>query len=235
MKSRSGQNVGEPILNDTAMKTTTLLLCAAALAAFSPFSVRAADDIHVIYEEGRAAFNAGQFDLARERLAIVLAKAPNHLPTQAMMAQIERQLGPDNTSLRKSYEKIILERVEFNEVTLDEALQGVRALSLKATGGKVAPNVIVKDPQIGKKPVSLNLAQVPLSEVLNYLSQLAGARISYDKNAVVIGSIADVRPVVTPTPPANPGATPAPSTTTRQAIDRKSLPYYLPDSATRRS
>src|SRR3954468_16915381 len=105
------------------MKTTILLLLAAALAAFAPTPVRAVDDIHVSYEEGRAAFNAGQYDIAREKLSYVLSKSPGHLPTRAMLAQIEAQLGPDNTILRKSYEKVILDRVEFVDVSLDEALQ----------------------------------------------------------------------------------------------------------------
>src|SRR5688572_18411669 len=113
------------------MKTTILLLLAAVLAAFAPTSVRAADDVYVVYEQGRAAFNAGQLDLAREKLAYVRSKAPDHLPTRAMLAQIEAKLGPDNTTLRKSYEKVILERVEFVDVTVDEALQALRALALK--------------------------------------------------------------------------------------------------------
>jgi exonuclease VII small subunit len=197
--------------------------------------VRAADDLHVMYEEGRAAYHAGQLELAREKLSYVLSKAPNHLPTKAMMVQIERQIGADNASLRKSYEKIIIERIEFNEVPLEEALQVVRAFSLKATGGKVAPNVIIKNPELGKRTVSLNLAQVPLSEVLNYLAQLTSSRLHYDKSAVMITTLADVRPV--PAPPSTPTvpATPTQPTTTRQALDRNSLPFYLPEHATRRS
>src|SRR4051812_20888974 len=173
----------------TAMKTTILLVVAAVLAAFAPTSVRAADDVYVSYEEGRAAFNAGQYDIAREKLAYVLSKAPDHLPTRAMLAQIEAQLGPDNTILRKNYEKIILDRVEFADVSLDEALQAVRMLSLKASQNKVAPNVIVKDPEAGKKILSLNLARVPLSEVLSYLAQLTNSRLVYDKTAVLITSM----------------------------------------------
>lgn len=220
------------------MKTTLLLLLAAVLAAFAPSTVRAADDLHVVYEEGRAAFNAGQFDLARERLAYVLSKAPGHLPTQAMLAQIERQIGPDNTLLRKSYEKVILERVEFAEVTLDEALQAVRMLARKATQDKVSPNVIIKSPDLAKKPVTLSLSQVPLSEVLNYLAQLTGGRLIYDKTAVVISSVADVRPPPAPTPVTPPTSTgtanPSP-TTTRQALSRENLPFYLRDPFARKS
>ena len=164
------------------------LLLAALCAALSPVAVRAQDDLHVIYEEGRAAFNAGQFELAREKLAYVLTKNPNHLPTQAMMAQITQKLGADNTLLRKSYEKIILEKIEFNEAPLDEALQAVRAFTRKATQDKVSPNIIVKHPEIGKKTVSLSLTNVPLAEVLNYLAQLSGSRLSYDKNAVMFSN-----------------------------------------------
>jgi hypothetical protein len=206
------------------MKTTILLVIAAVLAAFAPTSVRAADDVYVSYEEGRAAFNAGQFEIAREKLAYVLSKAPDHLPTRAMLAQIEAQLGPNNTMLRKSYEKVIIDKVEFADVTVDEALQALRMLSLKASQNKIAPNVIVKSPDIGKKVISLNLTQVPLTEVLNYVAQLSGSRIVYDKNAVVIGSIADIRPASSapgsvpplPTAPSKPAGT-------RQALNRDSL------------
>jgi hypothetical protein len=205
------------------MKTTILLLLAAVLAAFAPVSVRAADDVYVSYEEGRAAFNAGEFEIAREKLAYVLSKSPDHLPTRAMLAQIEAKLGPNNTLLRKSYEKVILEKVEFADVSVDEALQAIRFLSLKATQNKVAPNVIVKSPDIGKKTISLNLAQVPLSEVLNYVAQLSGGRVVYDKNAVVITSITEAPRSVAPVAPL-PGTTPAPSgNTTRQALNRASL------------
>lgn len=218
------------------MKTTILLCAAALLAAFAPTTVRAVDDIHVTYEEGRAAFLAGQFDLAREKLAYVAAKAPDHLPTRAMLAQIEAQLGPDNTMLRKSYEKVILDRVEFADVTVDEALQAVRMLAMKASQNKVAPNVIVKSPGIGKKTISLNLAQVPLTEVLNYIAQLSESKVIYDKTAVVITSIADIRVPTTPvTVPNIPGITPrepikspmGPQPTKHQALNRNDLPASL--------
>lgn len=209
------------------MKTTILILLAAVLAALSPTAVRAADDIHVAYEAGRAAFNAGQFEIAREKLAYVQSKAPDHLPTRAMLAQIEAQLGPNNTILRKSYEKVVLEKVEFADVTVNEALQAVRALTLKASANKVSPNVIVRSPEIGERVISLTLSNVPLTEVLNYVAQLSGSKLVYDKNAVVISSHADSRPAATqpsaPSNPAAPGVTNPPNNTTRQALNRESL------------
>lgn len=150
--------------------------------------VRAEDSLQVIYEEGRAAFYAGEYELAREKLAIVLQKNPNHLPTRAMMAQIEQKIGADNTLLRKSYEKIIIQHVDFNDVELDEAVQAVRILAKKATQDKVVPNIIIRNPELGKKTVTLKLNAVPLAELLNYLGQLVGGKVVYDKAAVIFAN-----------------------------------------------
>ena len=171
-----------------AMKTLLLFIAGAALLIAPAATLRAEDDLHVIYQEGRAAFFAGQFDVAREKLSKVLAKNPNHVETRAMMAQINQQIGPDNSILRKSYEKVILPKFEVSDVTLDEALQALRILARNASKGAVVPNIILKNPEIGKKPVSLNLTSVPLSEALNYLVQIAGAKLSYEKSGVMISN-----------------------------------------------
>lgn len=172
------------------MKTHALLLAALVVSTawLSPSPVFAEDDLHTLYQDGRAAFFANQFDIAREKLAKVLAVNPQHTQSRAMMAQIEQKLGADNVMLRKSYEKIIIDKIEFTDVELSEAIQAVRMKTKAATQDKVVPNVIVKSPEIGKKLVSINLNNMPLSEVLNYLAQLAGARITYDKSAVLFSN-----------------------------------------------
>jgi len=170
------------------MKTLLPYLAGAALL-LTPFStVRAQEDLHSIYQEGRAAFFQGQFEIAREKLAIVLQKNPNHPESRAMMAQIVQKLGEDNTMLRKSYDKVIIPKYEVSEVTLDEALQALRIMAKNASKGTVTPNIVVKNPEIGKKQVSLNLTSVPLSEVLKYLSDMAGARLSYEKSGVMFSN-----------------------------------------------
>ena len=177
------------------MKNIPLFLAAAlALLTAMPSVLRAEDDIHVLYQEGRAAFFAGQWEIAREKLSLVLAKNPTHPETRAMMATIVQKIGADNTVLRKSYEKVMIEKFEVNDVTLDEALQALRILSKNASAGKIVPNVIVKDPELGKKNVTLNLSKVPLSECINYLAQLTGGKLTYDKSAAIIASPAAPAP-----------------------------------------
>jgi hypothetical protein len=170
------------------MKTKLMsVLIGSALWLIVP-AVKAADDLYLTYEEGKALFNAGQFAEAREKLAVVASKNPSHVPTRAMLAQIEQKLGVDNTMLRRSYQAVIIEKIEFADAQLEEAIQAVRILSKKATNEKIVPNIIIKDPSLNSKIVSLSLNNVPLTEVLNYLAKLSGARLSYEKNAVMFSN-----------------------------------------------
>lgn len=143
------------------MKTCLLLLGAILGIALMPSVVRAADDLHVIYEEGRAAYNAGMYEIAREKLNKVAAANPGHLPTQAMLAGINQKLGVDNSQLRKSYAGVVIEKIDFADVTLDEAVDAIRILSRKASNDKVSPNIIIKTPEIGKKTITISLTKVP--------------------------------------------------------------------------
>lgn len=160
----------------------TIFLFAVLFTLVIPVS---GQDINKLYEDGRALFNAGQFELAREKLAIVAARNPNHVPTRAMLAQIQQKLGSQNTTLRDAYAKIIIEKIELENVELNEAIVAVRFHTRKATNDKVTPNIIVKGEEIGKRPVSLSLTNVPLSEVLNYMAQLTDSQVNYDKSAIL--------------------------------------------------
>lgn len=168
-------------------KTPSSLAAAITLLVLGTLPVHA-NDLNAIYEQGRAYYNAGQFELAREKLAIVAAKSPNHVPTRAMLAQINQSLGANNATLRNSYEKIIIEKVDFDKVLLSEAIEAVRILTRKATDQKVTPNIILKSPELSDRPISIQLTNVPLTEVLNYLAQLTGSKLVYDKTAVLFTS-----------------------------------------------
>ncbi|HSJ03058.1 MAG: hypothetical protein ACAI34_11565 [Verrucomicrobium sp.] len=172
------------------MKTNVLLAAAVVASTLWLGSTRAYadEDLHTLYQDGRAAYYAGQLDVAREKLAKVLAANPSHTQTRAMMADIEAKIGKDNVMLRKSYEKIMIDKIEFADVELSEAVLAVRMKAKAATKDKVVPNIILKTPELGKKAVSLNLTNMPLSEVLSYLAQVAGVRITYDTSAVMFSN-----------------------------------------------
>lgn len=158
----------------------------AMMAACAGSALAADDDVNQIFQMGRAAYYKGDMETAYQLLKQVEARNPKHFETKALLAQIRSQMKPDTGSLKRTYESVILPKVEFSEVTVEEAMEGLRALAKGATAGKVMPNIIVKDPALNAKTLSLNLHNVPLTEAIQYVASIAGARVTYDKHAAMI-------------------------------------------------
>jgi len=157
------------------------------VACVSP--VKGADDINQIFQMGRAAYYQGDMETAYQLLTAVEARNPNHFETKALLAQIRTRMKPTG-SLKKNYEAVIIPKIEFSEVTLQEAVDGLRGLSKAASSGKVVPNIIIKDPALATKTISLDIRNLPLSEAIQYVGDLAGAKTVYDKHAVMFVSAA---------------------------------------------
>lgn len=152
----------------------------------------AADDVNQMFQMGRAAFYKGDMDTAYQLLTLVEARNPKHFETKALLAQIRTQKKPGAVSVKKSYEAVILPKIEFTEVTLEEAVEGLRGLSKAASDGKVVPNIIIKDPALAAKTLTLNISNLPLTDAIQYVADLVGAKTLYDKNAVIFSSAATV-------------------------------------------
>lgn len=164
------------------------LAVAAAIAVFSG-SVSGAEDINQVFQMGKAAYYKGDFETAYRLLQQVEARHPSHFETKALMAQIRSQMkSTGGSSLKKTYEGVVIPKLDFADVSLTEAVEGLRGLSSAATGGKVMPNIIVKDPALGSKTFSLNLRNVPLTQAIQYLAEMTGAHVSYDTHAVIFNT-----------------------------------------------
>ncbi len=173
-------------------ESKTLAMAAAALLTFSgssPLWSQNQDNINALFHKGRSAYYAGKMDVAYQLLSQVAAANPQHFETQALLAQIKSQMKPGGSSLQVTYSSVILAKVDFADVTLQEALQGLSVLSKNASAGKVIPNFIVKSPELNAARVTLSLNNVPLNEVISYLGELTGSKASYDKHAVIFNAI----------------------------------------------
>lgn len=172
----------------TKVSVTTAAFLAAFFLASAPVS---AEDLNAVYQQGRAAFYQGDLAKANELLSRVAAANPRHAETNNMLAYIRANYKAPDLTLQRQYAALILPKVEFGDVTLSEAMEGLRALAKNASNGKVVPNVIIRGEEIAQRKVSLSLANIPLSEALNYVTQLTNTKASYDKHAVTISSLAD--------------------------------------------
>jgi hypothetical protein len=151
---------------------------------------QAADDIENLFQMGRTAYYKGDLEQAHQLLSMVEQQAPRHQETRILLGQIRAKLRTFGTSLKKKYEGVKLGKIEFTEVTFEEALEGLRVLSKNASSGQVIPNFIITDPTLKPKSISLMLTDVPLTQAMEYLARIAGARISYDNHAAIFSNAA---------------------------------------------
>lgn len=179
------------------MKTKLLrLVSRAAVVAMAAFflaaSLKGADvkDLNTVFQQGRAAFYRGDIDTAKTLLTQVAAARSNHFETKALLAQINAYPKPD-ASLKKTYGGVVIPKIDFHDVTLAEAVQALGLMSKTASAGKVTPNIIVKNPEMAKKPITLNLANIPMTDAIDYLARMSGGKAVYEKHAVVIASVTE--------------------------------------------
>ncbi|WP_409216698.1 hypothetical protein [Prosthecobacter sp.] len=172
------------------VSTAVVVMTTACLMLVAAF-VAKAEDLNAVYQQGRAAYYRGDMANAFQLLSRVAAANPKHTETANMLAYIRAHHKPEENTLKTQYAAVLLPKVEMADVTLTEALEGLRVLSKNASGGKVTPNVIVKGEELAQRKLSLSLTNVPLTEALNYVTQLVGAKATYDKHAVILSTQAD--------------------------------------------
>ena len=146
----------------------------------------AADDLENLFQMGRTAYYKGDLEQAHQLLSMVAQQNPRHQETRILLGDIRMKLkATAGSSLKKKYEGIKLAKIEFADVTLPEALEGLRVMSKNASNGQVVPNFIVTDQTLKTKMVSLSLTDVPLTQAIEYVARIAGAKASYDNHAVL--------------------------------------------------
>ncbi len=143
-----------------------------------------ANDMKTVFKQAEALFEQGKHKEAKPLLEQVVAADPRHTQAEAMLLLINNQ-GP---TLADQLSSVTLPRVEFADVSLSEALEGLKALAKDASGGKVVPNFIVRGDEAKTRRISLSLQNVPLSEAIRYVAELAGAACRYEAKAVVFST-----------------------------------------------
>ncbi len=147
----------------------------------------AANEMETTFQQARQLFYQGRYKEAKPLLQQVVAADPRHTQSQAMLARIklEEKQGP---TLADQLAGITIPKIEFTEVTVPEALEGLKALTKNATDGKVTPNFITRNGDAMTRPISLKLENIPLSDALRYVAELSGTVLRYEKNVVVFST-----------------------------------------------
>ena len=87
---------------------------------------------------------------------------------------------------------LIVGHVDFNSATIDEVVEYMRVTSRNIDPeGRGVDFIVNLEPEARNKPLSLNLTNIPLEELLRYVTQAANAAYRVEATAVIIGSLTE--------------------------------------------
>ena len=190
MESYLPGNPGNPPTMKPSLLRIGVRLAIILVMAAGSGVAQAADDIENLFQMGRTAYYKGDLEQAHQLLSMVEQQAPRHQETRILLGQIRAKMRAVGTSLKKKHESVKLGKIEFTEVTFEEALGGLRVLAKNASSGQVIPNFIITDPTLKTKSITLMLTDVPLTQAIEYLARMAEARIPHDNHAVIFSNAA---------------------------------------------
>ena len=95
-------------------------------------------------------------------------------------------------NLQKMLQTLRVPRAEFNGATLEETVEYLRVSSRNVDpAGRGVSFVVSVDAATREKTITLNLQDVPLEELVRYITQMTGTAYRVEDNAVVITSISE--------------------------------------------
>lgn len=142
-----------------------------------------------LYERGLIAMNQGDVISAERDLRAVLQAEPQH--PHAKFALNQLVLNRDKIAARyreNMMKQTKVTKVEYSDATVSECLDSLNELVKQATGQKFTPNFIIKDPagKLKSRNVTLNLANIPAAQILQYIASSAQCKVMYEEHAIVV-------------------------------------------------
>jgi hypothetical protein len=111
---------------------------------------------------------------------------------------------PVELTLKQRIAGTVIPAVHMDQAEPQQVIEWLRAETKKCTPDKTEINFVWQVPATTKlRTVTLNLVKVPLSDVLNYVTQAAGLRYRVERHAVVI-HLPEPPPTKKPVPNAKP-------------------------------
>ena len=172
----------------TEIKHITLVVV--MIAGMMSAVVAAPGNLQKIFDDAKAAYNAGEYEKAAIGFRKVLKFQPGYVYARKYLSQTTAKIksGTKNTvSLEDKLAKMQVTSVVFEDASLGMVMEYLSQKSAEISGGKVVANIIYKGPREDKekKMVTLKLSNVPMTEVIRYVGQLTGIRFKYEEYAIV--------------------------------------------------
>jgi len=151
------------------------------------------------------AYQKNDYAAAKRDFEMVLRIDPRNATAIGFLKTIQAHQAKDSggAAVQKELAQVIIPKIELKEATLGSSLDFLKKKVAELSNGKQSVNFVV---QPGVDPMTrctLSLTNVPLTEAVRYLGELANVSFQYQKYAIV------VRPNVAVATNAPAGAAPA--------------------------
>ena len=93
---------------------------------------------------------------------------------------------PETLKFEHALRMLVLKSVKLQDATLLSVLDGLRKQSSKASEGKIAVNFVLHPATPSDQRCTLNLSNVPFTEVLKILKELTYLEFVVEQNAIVV-------------------------------------------------
>ena len=189
------------------MKSLQSLVSTCVVLLTATVALAASLDLQELLTEGQLAYQRGDLAKARASFELIYKMDPRNQVAIGYLKRIkvDEASKPKGNDQEKQLAALIIPQIQFREATLGAALDYFKKAVDKQSGGKQAINFVVQLPaeQVNTQSVTLNLANIPVTEALRYMGELVNATFVYEKYAIM------VKPKVA-------GAAPAPAPTVAQ-------------------
>lgn len=160
-----------------------------------------AQEVQTLLSEAQRDYIRGDKAAAKEKFTMIQKVEPNNriaMTYLRMIAAEDKKGGTDDAAaLRQRVEKTVIDKLEFRDATVGEALEFVGKKIAASGGAKV--NIVQQLSEAEKSAkVTISLSNISASEALRYVADLANLSVSYEKFAVVVRPKGAAQPAQAP-------------------------------------
>lgn len=160
--------------------------------------VAQAASVQELLSEAQSAYLRGDLKTAKAQFETVRSLDPKNTTAIGYLKMINAQEAnaPKGNAIQKQLAGVIIPKIAVREATLGSVLEFMRQSIAKASDNKVQVNFVVQLPeeQVKTQTVTLNLTNIPASEVLRYIGDLAHVQFEYDKYAIKVRPAGPAQP-----------------------------------------
>jgi hypothetical protein len=154
-----------------------------------------AETVQEVYARGVRASIGGDNETAKQLFLRVLAADPNNKAAAANLRLIELSAAK-NTDLKKRTEALMVPKVDFRDASLNSVLDYLPKVAEQQKGSLNIVRLFPK-PYGDEKHITLQLTNMPMSSLLDYIAAAGGLKVTYEKAAIIL-KLQDSEPAAKP-------------------------------------